>query len=168
MKNDEDRKLFLKAMQDVQPLKAKPVSTSSAPKPVFRLQPRQPDYPDLRYSIEEKVSSEEMLSFSRPGLSWQVLRQLKRGDWPYEQRLDLHGRTQAEAESLLLKHISEAQNQGRRVLLVIHGKARTGDYPILKNLSYALLKEHPEVLAFCSTPVKHGGSGSLYVLIKQP
>jgi DNA-nicking Smr family endonuclease len=53
--------------------------------------------------------------------------------------------------------------------MVIHGKAfsQSGQQPVLKSYVNDWLRQLPQVLAFCSAQPKDGGSGALYILIKQ-
>jgi len=52
---------------------------------------------------------------------------------------------------------------------IIHGKGLSNQTqpPLLKNQVNRWLRCHPAVLAFCSAQPKDGGTGALYVLLKQ-
>jgi DNA-nicking Smr family endonuclease len=57
---------------------------------------------------------------------------------------------------------------GCRCVQIVHGKGYNspGNQPVLKNDINLWLRQHQDVLAFCSTPPKAGGTGALYVLLK--
>ncbi len=53
-------------------------------------------------------------------------------------------------------------------MCLVHGKSKRPDdaKPILKNLVNQRLREYSNVLAFCSATAKDGGSGAVYILLK--
>src|SRR5205807_8439885 len=60
------------------------------------------------------------------GIDRATAERLKRGRYPVEARLDLHGMTQAEAHRAMADFISRSRARGRRCLLVITGHGRMG------------------------------------------
>ena len=100
---------------------------------------------------------------------------LARGSEPIDDRIDLHGMTQADAHAALAHFLRRAQARGARVVLVITGKgARAGDAlserGILKRqvphwLESAALR--PLVIGFESAGLGHGGAGALYVRLRR-
>jgi DNA-nicking Smr family endonuclease len=99
--------------------------------------------------------------------TWQRLR---RGQYPVDARLDLHGMTQAEAHSALAGFLATAQGRGNRCVLVITGRglSRGGT---LREMTPRWLDEAPNrrrVLAFATAQQRHGGDGALYVLLRRP
>src|SRR5947207_14999796 len=100
---------------------------------------------------------------------------LTRGSEPIDDRIDLHGMTQADAHTALAHFLRRAQQHGARVVLVITGKgARTGDAlserGALKRqvphwLESATLR--PLVIGFESAGATHGGAGALYVRLRR-
>jgi len=100
---------------------------------------------------------------------------LTRGSEPIDDRIDLHGMTQADAHTALAHFLRRAQQHGARVVLVITGKgARTGDAlserGVLKRqvphwLESATLR--PLVIGFESAGATHGGAGALYVRLRR-
>ena len=100
---------------------------------------------------------------------------LERGSEPIDDRIDLHGMTQADAHAALAHFLRRAQARGARVVLVITGKgARGGDAfserGILKRqvphwLESAALR--PLVISFESAGIGHGGAGALYVRLRR-
>ena len=108
------------------------------------------------------------LYFLRQGLQKKILRELKQGRrYPVADSLDLHGLTQQQAEQQLAQMLDEF-SAARGCLLIVHGKGlRSAEGPVLKNLSARYLKAHPRVRAFCSASIADGGSGALYVLLRE-
>lgn len=106
-------------------------------------------------------------------LSRRAKQRLARGTEEIDGRLDLHGRTQAEAHAALLSFLRSAQNRGAKNVLVITGKgARESNSArgVLKRQVPLWLKL-PEfrslVVGFEQAHVGHGGEGALYVRVRR-
>lgn len=81
--------------------------------------------------------------------------------------MDLHGYSRVEAEEALEAFVLDSVASGYRCVLIVHGKGRHSSSPgILKQFTMNWLKDIDPVLAFCTTLPEHGGTGSLYVLLK--
>ena len=117
---------------------------------------------------EDVVGGTDPLSFRRPGVRDQVMRRLRRGLYPIEDELDLHGLNQAAARDSLSEFLELNRNAGRRCVRIVHGKGyRSGARgPILKIAVNAWLKRHSDVLAFSSARAIDGGTGAVYVLLR--
>ena len=103
------------------------------------------------------------------GVDRATAERLKRGRYPVEARLDLHGMTQAEAHRALSGFVAGSRAVGRRCLLVITGHGRMSG-GILKAavprwLGEPDLRHH--VLAIAPARPDSGGSGALYVLLRR-
>jgi DNA-nicking Smr family endonuclease len=95
-----------------------------------------------------------------------------RGKEPIEGRLDLHGLTQREAHTTLLRFLNAASLRGARLVLVITGKGGVGqgERGILKRQvsQWLVLPEFREwVVGFEEAHIAHGGEGALYVRIRR-
>ena len=102
------------------------------------------------------------------GLSRMALRKLRRGEWPVQDNLDLHGNHRDAARKLLQAFLHEATQREMRCVLVIHGKgtnSRDGE-AVLRKLTRHWLSQHPRVLGFCDENPAQGGSGAVLVLLK--
>ena len=100
---------------------------------------------------EGQVGPEEVLSWRRDGVQKRVLQRLKKGSYPVSGKLDLHGRTVAQAQGDVLGFLQRAVAEGRRCLLIVHGKSASAAAPArLKNCLNAWLRAHPQVNAFHS------------------
>jgi DNA-nicking Smr family endonuclease len=117
---------------------------------------------------EDAIAGADALSFQRPGVRTQVLRRLRRGLYPIEDELDLHGLNQAAARDSLAEFITLNRDAGRRCVRIIHGKGyRSGARgPILKIAVNSWLRRHSDVLAFTSARAIDGGTGAVYVLLR--
>jgi DNA-nicking Smr family endonuclease len=108
------------------------------------------------------------LSFHRAGVRVQVMRRLRRGLYPTEDELDLHGLTQTSARDSLADFIARSRDSGRRCVRIIHGKGyRSGARgPVLKTAVDLWLRRHTDVMAFTSARAIDGGTGAVYVLLR--
>lgn len=107
-------------------------------------------------------------SFLRAGLNNMTLRKLRRGFWPLQDYIDLHGSTSEEARRLLHHFLNHALHNGMRCVSVIHGKGwRTdGGEGVLKVRVRHWLTQFPQVLAYCEPPANAGGAGAVWLLLK--
>ena len=73
------------------------------------------------------------------------------------------------ARELIWELIAEATRMEVRCVRITHGKAqrKDGRTPILKSHVNTWLRQHPQVLAFSSCLPRHGGTGSVYVLLRR-
>lgn len=101
----------------------------------------------------------------------EVVRRLRRGGMPVDARLDLHGRTVAEAKEQLTKFLAAMRDRGERCVLVIHGKgihSPRGE-GILRGEVGAWLSQGAAsraVAAFATAAAQDGGEGATYVLLR--
>jgi DNA-nicking Smr family endonuclease len=96
---------------------------------------------------------------------------LKRGLHPIEARLDLHGKTQAEAHHALAAFIHSSSDAGRRCVLVITGRGFGPSGPgVLKSAVPRWLEEvglRGKILAIAPAQPRDGGAGALYLLLRR-
>jgi DNA-nicking Smr family endonuclease len=107
------------------------------------------------------------LSHRRPGVPASVLRELRRGDYPIEAELDLHGMTVTQAKRALHGFLANALARHLGCVRIIHGKGlRSGsDGPVLKTTVNGVLRKTAAVLAYVSARPADGGTGAVYVLL---
>lgn len=99
-----------------------------------------------------------------------------RGTLAIDARIDLHGLTQAAAHRRLIRFLGDAQAAGAKLVLVITGKGRPDDRPlmgeergVLKRLVPIWLgaeETRPLVVGYETAGRGHGGEGALYVRIR--
>lgn len=165
---EQDIDLFRQALEGVVPIKP---SSRALPAPVApKLPHRRPAVsPPVIDSLSDHGAEDTApAEFLRNGLSRMILRKLRRGHWPLQDELDLHGLSSDEARKLLSHFLHGAMQTGLRCVCVIHGKGwrSEGRDGILKVHTRHWLTQHPGVLAFCEAPPHEGGSGAVKVLLK--
>ncbi|SFU70480.1 DNA-nicking endonuclease, Smr domain [Nitrosomonas eutropha] len=170
--NRNDAALFREAMQGVRPLAetGKVTLASSRQQPIVQLDtPALLEVRDrLLDDYQQKVADGDEWSFIRPGLQRYTLRKLRRGYWPVQGELDLHGLNRDEAYRVLVAFLENVILQGYRCVRVIHGRGLSSKSrrPVLKILTGNWLMHHDDVLAFCQALPEHGGSGAVLVLLR--
>ncbi|HEY0523100.1 MAG TPA: Smr/MutS family protein [Stellaceae bacterium] len=157
-----------------------PATAAAAPPAPDSAAPPSPRPPQPAPPPERRPIALPDLSTHRaaPGLDKRSAERLKRGQYPIEARLDLHGMTQDEAHGALGAFLARAEARGLRCLLVITGKGfrRAADDGgpenggVLRRAVPRWLNEGPNrarVLAFTPAQPQHGGGGALYILIRR-
>jgi DNA-nicking Smr family endonuclease len=175
----EEARIFRAAVRDVTPLAAELPQGTALPRPPVQARSRRrapiagSEAPGAEalgdvVAADDAPSAADPLSFRRPGVRDQTLRHLRRGRYPVEDELDLHGLSQAAARDYLSEFIAASRNAGLRCVRVVHGKGyRSGARgPVLKIAVNTWLKRHADVLAFTSARVIDGGTGAVYVLLR--
>ena len=119
-------------------------------------------------ALTDEVTGEGALSFQRGGVRTQVMRRLRRGLYPIEGELDLHGLAQTAARDRLADFLARSRDGGSRCVRIIHGKGyRSGARgPVLKTAVNLWLRRHADVMAFVSARAIDGGAGAVYVLLR--
>ena len=164
-----DADLFRQALAGVTPLPPSDRITPTKPKPAARVGRREPVAPAAADNLSDRGAGDVPLTeFARNGISRMTLRKLKRGQFPVEDSLDLHGLTTDGARQLLLAFLLDSSQRGLRCVAIIHGKGRhaEGGEGILKTLTRHWLTQRAEALAFCEAPPKLGGGGAVLVLLR--
>lgn len=157
--SDEDKALFRKYVQALKQFKHRSEDVSK------ELDKKNEYY--LSDAITNTVFPDTILSYCHPSLSSKQFKSIKKGQIPWEARLDLHGLTREQARDALSQFIQSKNNE--RCLLIIHGKGNriVGSPPIIKNLINRWLPQFNEVIGFHSALPKDGGSGAVYVLLRR-
>ncbi len=167
-KPEQDDDLFRQSLPDVTPLKpSNRIAPSQAKSKLIprdtRLNSTVPD------TLSDHGTSEAPISeYLSNGVNRMTLRKLRRGEWPPQDSLDLHGLNSDEARKLLGEFLHHATQQELRCVNVIHGKGwrSNGREGILKTHARHWLIQHSQVLAFCEAPQNAGGGGAVWVLLK--
>ena len=110
----------------------------------------------------------DVLSFKRAGIQHRVFRQLRLGLLLDGPTIDLHGCTVADARVAVHKRLLNTHDQWFRCALVIHGKGLRAlqGQAVLKSYLAMWLEAHQDVLAFHSATASEGGTGAVYVLLR--
>jgi len=173
--SDDERALWSGVTRSIAPLRRRPilepptdadpaVSRSAAP-------PRPKPVPAFKPVPRPKPAPPPPLM----PLGRRFKQEVTRGRRTIDGRLDLHGRTQAEAHAALLGFLRATQARGGRLVLVITGKGAPGDdctseRGVLRRQVPRWLKL-PEfrqyVIGFEPAGIGHGGEGALYVRVRK-
>ncbi|WP_026375515.1 endonuclease SmrB [Aestuariibacter salexigens] len=103
------------------------------------------------------------LRFVKPGESSHEVKRLRRGEYPPDLILDLHGLNRETAKAEVAELIYAAKKEHCHCVCIVHGIGSK----ILKSAVPNWLVQHPDVLGFHQAPLEWGGKGALLVLIAQ-
>lgn len=172
--DNDARELFREAVADAVPL-ASDRAHHEPPPPAAIPRSREQDE---AAALAESLSALELLdlqleggdqaAWTRPGIPRSTLRDLRRGRWVVEARLDLHGLNRDEARHQVSLFVADCVARERRCVRIVHGKGlrSPGREPVLKRLVLGWLAQKKEVLAFCQARTVEGGAGAVIVLLR--
>lgn len=167
--------LFRSSIGNVKPLshsgKAETLEPRPLPIPRQRMADEQAALEESlsdEFNVDTLLDTDHELSYARPGISGDILRKLRRGNWVIQAQLDLHGMRRDEAREALAEFLRNAVKRGMRCVRVIHGKGlgSVNKEPVLKSKVRSWLVQKDEVIAFCQARAADGGAGALVVLLK--
>lgn len=104
------------------------------------------------------------------GVDKRQAERLKRGKTEIESRIDLHGMTLENAHRRLSDFLEDAQDAGKRAVLVVTGKGVREGTGVIRAQVPRWLNEprlRPLVLAYEYAQPKDGGMGALYILLRK-
>jgi DNA-nicking Smr family endonuclease len=107
----------------------------------------------------------ERVEGRRVDLAPETARKLRRGAFPIDARLDLHGLRPGEAREKVGEFLRDKRARGERCVLVIHGKGEG----VLRGEVAAWLAQgsaSAHVAAFATAVGEDGGQGAVYVLLR--
>ena len=98
-----------------------------------------------------------------------MLDKLRLGKYSQQASLNLVRQTVESCRQQLFAFIHQAQQDGLRNVLIIHGKAKEdGSHAnIVRSYLARWLTEFDDVQAFCAALPHHGGSGACYVALRK-
>ncbi len=158
-------------MGDVEPIAANHAEPyRKRPPPVPRPQPEEAETEQPELLAESQVQTHDYLLFARPGVQKRVVADLQRGRIEPELEVDLHGLRAEPARALLKEFFADCRHRRIRCARIIHGKGRGSNspQPVLKCKVNYWLRLREDVLAFCSATRRDGGTGAVYVLLRNP
>jgi len=174
-KSEEDAKLFEQAMSETNTSnrnyrQQRFNSYNHRSKPDKAITPgRYVSTDQAEPAVIDQTTQGESVLYCRAGLQRNVIRRLKRGEYPCQAVLDLHGMRTHHADEALEIFLSEAIQHELSCVLIIHGKGYHSEnrQGVLKPYTIDWLKKPAQVKAFCSALTRDGGTGAVYVLLKQ-
>lgn len=121
-----------------------------------------------QFEVDHLLEDDPSLSFSRAGIGPDVVRKLRKGYWPVQDELDLHGLRRDGAREAIGDFLHKAGKRKLRCVCVIHGKGlgSAGGEPVLRSMVHSWLEQKDEVIAFCAANVDGRSHGALIVLLK--
>ncbi|MDR3374731.1 MAG: Smr/MutS family protein [Ancalomicrobiaceae bacterium] len=194
--SEEERLLWQKVAEGVEPLwhsrrrGTKP--NDAAVEPPVAAEPDPPPSPVATAPVSPSAAPPRSVAPAKPAkpappalahMDTKTKRRIARGALPLEERIDLHGLTQANAYSALRGFIAGARARGAKLVLVITGKGvgpsedgdhhrfSVGERGVLRRLVpqwLALPDMREYVVGFEEAHVAHGGAGAIYVRLRSP
>lgn len=154
-----DKNLFRNTVENSQPID----KDAAQQTPVTR---KRPLFTAYHCITDPQFSSGEVIEHSRSGVSAKLFKKMKQGRLDKLPELDLHGENTTKACRLMADFIYQYQHT--QFIKIIHGKGYNSEQglSVLKTQVVSFLRQHPEVLAFHSCPAKNGGTGAVFVLLK--
>ena len=167
----EDRDLFRQTVGTVRPVVSDRLHLPPHKKPKPIPKPRQIEFDGPSREGTDAIAEvgvSEPLSYIAPGIQKMILKKMRRGAFDIEAELDLHGFFERDARRQLLRLIHFCVLDGLHCVHIIHGKGYRSlqGNPVLKNRVNLWLRQHEDVLAFCSANPADGGTGAIYVLLR--
>jgi DNA-nicking Smr family endonuclease len=158
--DDAAERAFRRAMADVVPLKA----DAKRHVPAAR-----PHAPKRHHDAAPPPADDDPHDYVAPGIDRRELRRMRRGDYPVEDRLDLHGATVREVEHAVHRFIQNCRHAQKRCVCIVHGKGLHSAIggSALRGPVRDALRKTSAVLAFASAPTNDGGTGAVYVLLRR-
>jgi DNA-nicking Smr family endonuclease len=169
--SDEERVLWKGVTRSIKPLR-KRTAADHDPAPPPSTAPGKPPKPKPSTAAAPVALPKPAGPPPLAPLGRRARQRLARGTDAIDARLDLHGRTQAEAHDALLGFLRQGQRRGDRTVLVITGKggASDGQRGVLKRQVPMWLRL-PEFRAFIvgfePAGIRHGGEGALYLRLRK-
>ncbi|MFP2929118.1 Smr/MutS family protein [Pyxidicoccus sp. 3LG] len=177
VREEDEATLFYSAMDGVQQM----THRGEAPAPNPRLPEIIDENAEALAQLSELVAGQGDFEFSGtdesiegagPGIDRNLLRSLRRGDFSIQDRLDLHGKTAAEARDAVERFLSDSRRSKKRCVLIVHGRGlhSTDQIPVLKEQLKGWLSQKRignMVLAFATARPQDGGAGAVYVLLRK-
>ncbi len=180
---EDDKNLFDRVMQEVQPLSKRPPPRHRFMSPTAETAPAKNQKTKKKPPSSPKpaVTKPTPAAIDNPGIDKRQAERLRRGQVQIDGRLDLHGMKQQEAHDRLREIIFRSYDRGQRCLLVITGKGnrrRREDASFMPDHDLGVLKRNvprwlqepglrDKVLSVSEAQARHGGSGALYVLLRR-
>jgi DNA-nicking Smr family endonuclease len=173
LRDDEDA-LWRGVAKSIRPLRTLRASTRvaaerAAPPPAAKSAPAVVSRTPAPQPLREPAKAAPALAV----LDRRTRQKLARGRENIDARIDLHGMTQAEAYSALLRFLHRVQDDGAKFVIVVTGKGArgaTGERGVLRRqvpLWLSLPEFRVLVVSFEAAHIGHGGDGALYVRIRR-
>jgi DNA-nicking Smr family endonuclease len=120
------------------------------------------------FEVDHYLEEDPALNYAAPGVGPDVVKKLRKGHWPVQDELDLHGMRRDTARDAIGDFLRRSSMRNHRCVCVIHGRGfgSRGQEPVLKSMVHSWLVQKEEVVAFCQARSSEGGEGALMVLLR--
>lgn len=172
----DDMDLFQQAMKGVRPMKSNKVVLKPVKKDINAALKREAAITaDEKFVVDNltegnipDMKPSDVMSFMVPDLPYRTFQNLKKGEYSWQEGLDLHGQLVEEARAELHAFIQDCRARRFRCVLIVHGKSWTegSGRAELKSYVNVWLRQMSDVIAFHSCIPADGGTGAVYVLLK--
>jgi DNA-nicking Smr family endonuclease len=178
---EDEGALFLRAMQDVTPLKNPGHTRVGGPPPPLTRRSQLESENEALAELYDLVAgrggfditdTDEYMEGRITGLDTTLVQKLRDGVFSRQAHLDLHGMTADVAQLEVERFLLLAVRNGLRCVVIVHGRGRNspGQVPVLKDRLKLWLtrgKLARVILAFATARPHDGGPGALYVLLRR-
>lgn len=171
----EDRVLWTTIAKSIKPLRAEAKNVADENAEVAPETPKPPAKQPPKFKKPVPAQKFAPAAQAKTGAPMEPLtRRMKsrvaKGRHTIDAKLDLHGFTQQEAHSILLRFLRAAYDRDARLVLVITGKGRGGEVGVLRRQVpqwLGLPEFRALVVGFEDAAITHGGAGALYVRVRR-
>lgn len=175
-----DISLFRHAMKSVTPIKShQHVMTAALPAASISMLRERREHatgstPALAVQVSDHYRAahidQDDRVFVRSPDAGDVIKGLRRGKWPVQASLDLHGATLDQARERLDRFLQSCLEHQLRCVRIVHGKGygSRNSMPVLKDVVRRWLTQLAAVLAYVECPEPDGGAGAVQVLLSAP
>ncbi len=120
------------------------------------------------FEVDHYLEEDPALNYLAPGVGSDVMKKMRKGHWPVQDELDLHGLRRDEARDAIGAFLRKQAMRNHRCVRVIHGRGfgSKSQEPVLKSMVHSWLVQKEEVVAFCQARPSEGGEGALIVLLR--
>lgn len=174
---DAEKKRIPRTQQALEPSKAAELARARAMQKSAEEVEAEAVHEHLRSLVEGRTRFEvtddgKRVEGRRVDVLPELVRKLRRGLFPIDAQIDLHGLTAGEARPALEAFLREKRTRGERCVLVVHGKGEhsPGGAGVLRGEMAAWLSQGPSsehVAAFATAHEDDGGHGAVYVLLRR-
>ena len=178
-RRDDDNILWEKVTQSVKRMKPQPAFQTPKQREGRKTGPPKTSWTVRSQSVQtvkgeakkspDKTMPADFRLGETSGIDRTSARRMQRGQVPIEDRLDLHGLSQEQAQKKVKAFISSAVQKNFRHVLIITGKGRDG-HGVLREKVPEWLKDAPlcyHLNAISYAQPKDGGKGALYIRLKR-
>jgi len=120
------------------------------------------------FDVDHYMEEDPSLNYSAPGIGPDVMKKMRKGHWPVQDELDLHGMRRDAARQAVDDFLLKARRRNYRCVCVIYGRGfgSRGGEPVLKSMVHSWLVQTDGVIAFCQARAEEGGEGAMMVLLR--